>query len=168
VTESAEFNQFMHLCQTLQGWLQLDFVELAEALQDLLDVDPDRRFAVLTKINGTVKDICNYFRERQIALLDSMVRCGELNSRTKRARLQSLTTGQLNCLVTAAGDTDLINTSQITLYVLFNCLGLPGVAEQSAVIVQDLAVPISAHFEWRSRAGHFGPDNVVMIAFTIS
>jgi hypothetical protein len=133
VTESGESNQFAHLYQTIRDGLQPDFAALVEALEDRLDIDPDRRFAVLMKINGTVKDICNYFREKAVALPGSTVRYGGLTSRSKRVRLESLTTGQLNCLVTAADKADLLNTSEITVDVLFNCRETSGLAEQSTV-----------------------------------
>jgi hypothetical protein len=155
VMESDEFGQFMQVCQTLRDGLQPDCALLAEALEDFLDVDPNSRFAVLTKMNGTVKDICNYFRERELTLPGSMVKCGELTSRTKRARLQSLTAGQLNCLVTTADEADLLNDSQITLYVLFDCPEPPVIAKQNIVGLQDLAIPKLAPFRAAVEAGAF-------------
>jgi hypothetical protein len=92
VTESVKFAQFMRLCQTLRNGLQPYFAALAEALEGLLDVDPDQWFALLAKTSGTVKDIGNCFREREVVLPDSMVRCGKMRSKTKRERLESLTT----------------------------------------------------------------------------
>jgi hypothetical protein len=93
VTESGKSDQFTHLYQTFRDELQPDFAALVEALEDRLDIDPDRRFAVSTKMSGTVKDICNYFREKAVALPGSTVRYCELTPRTKRVRLESLTTG---------------------------------------------------------------------------
>jgi hypothetical protein len=47
----------------------------------------------------------------------------------------------LNCAVPAADEGHLLNTLQITLDVLLDCPERPGLAGQSVVTLQDLAVP---------------------------
>jgi hypothetical protein len=84
VMESNEFAAFMRGCQQLRNGLFPRLAMLVDVLEEAFEFDPVTPLAVVTKLSGTVKDVCAFLKEHECALTGTRIRASDLTPRTKK------------------------------------------------------------------------------------
>jgi hypothetical protein len=154
VMRSPQFSAFVRGCHRVRNELFPKFAALADAIEDFLEFDPSLKIGVVTKLTGTMNDICGFLGHWEHSAPGARIRAGNLTPKTQKARVTGVKAGRVNCVVVGRENVDMLETCLIDRCVLFDvedCAATGIVAKLS-----DLVRPrISTEFITMVRNGAF-------------